>query len=65
MIGEPVNHANIGGTGAGERTILRPLDEDYEKAGFVTEGLMRHALYWEGEWVDPPAGMLDAPQPPS
>lgn len=24
----------------------------YEKAGFVTEGRLREALYWEGAWVD-------------
>lgn len=24
----------------------------YEKAGFVVEGVRRHALLWDGEWVD-------------
>ena len=24
----------------------------YEKAGFVEEGRLRHALKWDGEWVD-------------
>jgi RimJ/RimL family protein N-acetyltransferase len=24
----------------------------YEKAGFVVEGRRRHALLWEGEWID-------------
>jgi RimJ/RimL family protein N-acetyltransferase len=24
----------------------------YEKAGFVAEGVLRDALYWDGEWVD-------------
>ncbi|MEY4530525.1 MAG: hypothetical protein RLZZ156_1246 [Deinococcota bacterium] len=24
----------------------------YEKCGFVKEGLERHALFWEGQWVD-------------
>ncbi|MEZ0090505.1 GNAT family N-acetyltransferase [Streptacidiphilus sp. EB129] len=24
----------------------------YEKAGFVADGVLRDALYWEGEWVD-------------
>jgi RimJ/RimL family protein N-acetyltransferase len=24
----------------------------YEKAGFVTEGVMRDSLFWDGEWVD-------------
>lgn len=24
----------------------------YEKAGFVVEGVLRDALYWDGEWVD-------------
>jgi RimJ/RimL family protein N-acetyltransferase len=24
----------------------------YEKAGFVVEGRLRDALYWDGEWVD-------------
>lgn len=24
----------------------------YEKAGFVAEGVLRHALRWDGEWVD-------------
>lgn len=24
----------------------------YERVGFVTEGVRRHALHWDGEWVD-------------
>ena len=24
----------------------------YEKVGFVTEGVLREALFWDGEWVD-------------
>lgn len=24
----------------------------YEKTGFVAEGVLRDALYWDGEWVD-------------
>jgi RimJ/RimL family protein N-acetyltransferase len=24
----------------------------YERVGFVREGVLRHALYWNGEWVD-------------
>ena len=24
----------------------------YEKVGFVTEGVLREALWWDGEWVD-------------
>jgi RimJ/RimL family protein N-acetyltransferase len=34
----------------------------YEKAGFVAEGILREALYWEGEWVDGTVMPILAPE---
>jgi len=34
----------------------------YEKAGFVAEGVLRDALYWDGEWVDATVMSILAPE---
>ncbi|MCN9243733.1 GNAT family N-acetyltransferase [Streptomyces sp. RY43-2] len=34
----------------------------YEKAGFVTEGVLRDALLWEGTWVDATVMSILAPE---
>ncbi|MEU6095001.1 GNAT family protein [Streptomyces sp. NPDC047079] len=34
----------------------------YEKVGFVPEGVLRHALLWDGEWVDAAVMSILAPE---
>lgn len=34
----------------------------YEKAGFVAEGVLRDALYWDGEWIDATVMSILAPE---
>jgi RimJ/RimL family protein N-acetyltransferase len=34
----------------------------YEKVGFVAEGVLRDALYWDGEWVDATVMSILAPE---
>lgn len=34
----------------------------YEKAGFVTEGVLRESLHWEGEWLDTIVMSILAPE---
>ncbi|MFI7066906.1 GNAT family N-acetyltransferase [Kribbella sp. NPDC050124] len=52
IVGYGIEEVGLHRIGLGVFAFNPRAQRTYEKAGFVVEGRLREALYWDGEWVD-------------